>query len=551
MKKFTTVLLTDAYKVSHLKQTPQETKFSYTNTTPRGSRIPDVDQVVVFGIQYLIKEYLLNQFNETFFKRPKQEVLQELQDFFLEYYGSSVDTSPFADLHDLQYLPLKIKALPEGSLCNLRVPFMTIINTDERFHWLTNYIETLIQCTIWNPITCATIARRFRKLMDAYAQETGQPDFVAFQGHNFSMRGMSSLESAILADAGHLLSFVGSDTLPGNLFVKEYYGADPKREMISCSVPATEHAVTCVSAAYYAKLDFEQKQKLGGNVEIFDPKNGEKQFLKDLITKKYPTGIISVVADTWDLFYLITVLMTELKQEILQRDGKLVCRPDSGNPVKILCGYTVNKINKTADEFIEYSSRTSSKIKYFDEPNCDAVLTSDGLYFNKQGKQLSKNEIIGVVQLLYENFGGSYNSKGFIELDPHVGVIYGDAINYERAQQIFKQLKDKQFASTNVVLGIGSFTYQYNTRDTFGIACKATWAKVGEHELEIYKDPVTDDGTKKSARGLLKVKNGKLYQQVSPQEESEGDLKVVFENGILYNEQNFHKIRERLRNVNG
>jgi nicotinamide phosphoribosyltransferase len=526
--KMNPFLMTDAYKISHPEQYPEGTEYVYSNITPRGSRIEGVNEVVVFGTQYFIKEYLINTFNENFFSRDKEEVIAELDAFFAEYFGpGSVDTQRHADLHDLGYLPLSIKALPEGTKCPMGVPYATIINTDPKFGWLTNFIETLSQTVIWNPLTSATIANRYRKLLDSFAEETGGPaEFVPFQGHNFSMRGMSSFESGYTTDGGHLLSFVGSDTLSGNVFVKEYYNANPEDGMISCSVPATEHAVMCA----------------GGE-------DDERETFRRLIQDIYPSGIVSIVSDTWNLWDVLLDIAPSLKDEIEARDGKVVFRPDSGDPVKIVCGYNYVLSNRNSEDFLEYINHRTGHEYYFGE-TYDAVKTIDGKYFDSRGRELTENEIKGCIQILWEQFGGTTNHMGYKELNPKVGLIYGDSITFERCERICQELKNKGFASTNVVFGIGSFTYQYNTRDTFSIACKATWVQINGVPKNIFKDPITDNGMKKSACGLLRVdkKGGSLVlsQEVTPEEEKGGELVEVFRDGKLLVDHTLKEIRERL-----
>jgi len=248
--KISPLFLTDHYKYSHPKQYPVGTEYVYSNTTPRGSRMEGVNEVVVFGIQYLVKEYLINQFNE-FFESPKSDIakFKRVMDHTLGKDG--VDYSKFEALHDLGYLPVKIKALPEGTLCPLRVPFMIIVNTHPDFYWLTNFLETLTQTVVWQAVTSATIADRYRKLLDSYAEMTvGNNGFVSFQGHDFSMRGMSSVESGMVSGAAHLLSFAGTDTVPAVVFLEQYYGADLDNELVGCSVPASEHAVATSSIIY-------------------------------------------------------------------------------------------------------------------------------------------------------------------------------------------------------------------------------------------------------------------------------------------------------------
>jgi nicotinamide phosphoribosyltransferase len=166
-------------------------------------------------------------------------------------------------------------------------------------------------------------------------------------------------------------------------------------------------------------------------------------------------------------------------------------------------------------------------------------------------------EFKGVVELLWEIFGGTVNEQGYKVLDPHIGVIYGDSITLERQLDIYKRLESKGFAVTNVVLGIGSYTYQMNTRDTLGFAAKGAWFEVEEDGVrtayDIYKDPITDDGTKKSLRGLLNVsiENGEyvVKQQCTSDEEATGELKIVYENGKLFNQTSLTEVRKKIESL--
>lgn len=490
MKTLNSMILCDSYKTEHHKMYPKKTTLVYSNFTPRKSRINGINEIVVFGIQAFIKEYLIDHFNNNFFNKPQSQIREE--------YGFSIGIDPqhIVDLWTLQYLPIEIKALPEGTLCPIGVPCLTIKNTHPDFGWLTNYLETLISCQLWQPMTSATIAYQYKKLLSKYALETtGTTEFVQWQGHDFSMRGMSSVESAILSGMGHLTSFTGTDTIPAIYGLKKYYNATG---LIGASVPATEHSVMCA-----------------GN------KESEIDTFKNLLDL-YPTGILSVVSDTWDLWKVCTEYLPQLKEQILARDGKLVIRPDSGDPVDIICGEMI---------FIPHEHETEE-----DEKETLDFLNSP------RGK--------GVIELLWDIFGGTINKQGYKELDPHIGAIYGDSITIERAKQICERLKAKGFASTNIVLGIGSYTYQYNTRDTFGFAMKATYVEVNGEGREIFKDPITDDGTKRSKKGLLCVdlKDGVLhcFDQVAEDGEALGKLETVFRDGKIIKETTLEEIRNRL-----
>ena len=479
------LLLTDGYKVDHRRQYPDKTTLVYSNWTPRKSRIEGLDEVVFFGLQYFIKKYIIHDFEEYFFKQPKEEVIKKYSRRINNYLGENqVGTKHIEDLHDLGYIPMVFKALPEGVSVPLRVPMFTMYNTIPEFFWLTNYFETLLSAVIWLPCNSATIAKEYRKVLDKYAGETSSvPEFVDWQAHDFSMRGMGGIEAAITSAAGHLLSFTGSDTIPVIDFFEDYYNANSDSELIAGSVAATEHSVMCM-----------------GTTE------GECETFKRLVTEVYPKGIVSIVSDTWDLWKVLTDYLPRLKEDIVSREGKVVIRPDSGDPVDIICG-------------------------------------------NPNGK--TEQEKKGVIELLWDVFGGTTNAKGYRELIPQIGAIYGDSITVARATQIAERLKEKGFASTNVVLGIGSFTYQYNTRDTFGFAMKATYGEVDGEGRAIFKDPITDDGTKKSAKGLMKIDlvDGvyHLTDNVSWEEEKQGELKEVFRDGKLLKDQSLSEIRARVK----
>jgi nicotinamide phosphoribosyltransferase len=479
------LLLTDGYKVDHRRQYPEGTTLVYSNWTPRKSRIEGVNEVVFFGLQYFIKKYIIEDFEKHFFGQPKDKILKEYARRINNYLGpNEVGVEHIAALHDLGYIPMIFKALPEGAVVPMRVPMFTMYNTKPEFFWLTNYFETLLSAVVWMPCTSATIARQYRKILDRYAAETSStPDFVNWQAHDFSMRGMAGIEASIISGMGHLLSFTGTDTIPAIDVLERYYHADSDAELIGGSVAATEHSVMCM-----------------GTTE------GEFDTFKRLICDLYPKGIVSIVSDTWDLWKVLTDYLPRLKNEISSREGRVVIRPDSGDPVDIICG-------------------------------------------NANGK--TEVERKGVIELLWDVFGGSVNVKGYKELIPQIAAIYGDSITLQRAEEICSRLKLKGFASTNVILGIGSYTYQYNTRDTFGFAMKATYGEVNGEGRAIFKDPITDDGTKKSAKGLMKItlENGayKLTDNVAWEDEKQGELVEIFQDGKLLVDWNLADIRNRMK----
>lgn len=482
--KVPATLLADFYKVSHREQYPHGTELVYSTWTPRVSRHEEIVEVVHFGHQKFIKEFLIDYFNQNFFSRKEDEVAEEYERYIRFALGNpNPNSQHIRDLHKLGYLPLKIRALPEGSVVAVKTPTMTVHNTNTKFFWLTNYIETLLSAEMWQASTSATIAREYRKILNKYALDTvGNIGGVEFQGHDFSMRGMSSLSSSVSSGLGHLLSFVGTDTIPAISGAEYYYNANIEKELVGTSIPATEHSVMCANG------------------------QDEYEVIKRLITEVYPSGFISIVCDTWDFWNIVGNVLPRLKDEIMARDGRVVVRPDSGCPVKIMCG-DINDPNEFAKK--------------------------------------------GVVECLFDTFGGSVTEKGYKLLDSHIGAIYGDSITRERATAISQLLMDKGFASINAVYGIGSFTYQYNTRDTFGYAMKSTLVQIDGVEKQIFKDPKTDNGTKKSAKGGVRVyeENGVLkYQDELSLAETANNtlLRDVFVDGKLLVDENFSDIRARI-----
>lgn len=495
------ILLTDGYKLGHRNQYPKGTEYVYSNWTPRSSKwLTGADEgAVMFGLQYLIKHYLIEEFRDKFFSKPKEQAVDEFKrrvDCFLGP-DNNVGTEHIEELHDLGYLPILIKALPEGSVCPIRVPMITVINTLPHFFWLTNYLETLFSAVLWLPMTSATSARLAKKELIRHAQKTHFPTDVdlGFLCHDFSMRGMAGIEAAILSGMGHLTAFHGSETIPAIEALEEYYCADAERELIAGTVPATEHSVMCA----------------GGMADEFGT-------FKRLLTEVHPKGFLSVVSDTWDYWQVITNYVPRLRDTILQRDGRLVIRPDSGDPVKIICGWT-------NDELAALSSEERAKLPAY--------------------------EIAGTYELLWELFGGTTTDNGYKVLDPHIGMIYGDAITLERQKEIYRRLENKGFAATNIVLGFGSFTYQYKSRDSLGFAMKATWCQINGEPHDIFKQPKTDSGTKNSLKGLIYVdfdvrNRYKATDGVSKRDEERGCLLTVFKDGKLLTEYSLDDIRRNL-----
>lgn len=491
--KMNPILAIDGYKVSHRAQYPQGTTRVYSNFTPRSDRFfqsPLADgKMVFFGLQGFLQWFLVDLFNDAFFARPEEEVVNEYKQVMDSYLGpDAVAVDHIRDLHRLGYLPLHIKALDEGTKVPMKVPVLTITNTQPAFFWLVNYLETVLSAELWKASTNATIAHHYRKICARWAEKTcSDLSHLDFQCHDFSFRGMSGLQDTMQAGCGHLISFKGTDSIPSLLYARDYY-TDGKPCFIGASIPATEHSVMCMGE-----------------------RDSEIDTFRRLIADLYSRGFVSIVSDTWDYWQVLTVYTRELKETIMQREGRVVFRPDSGDPVEILCG--------TGADDDTRSARTP--------------------------------EEKGSVEVLWEIFGGTLNEKGYKVLDPHVGLIYGDSITLARANEILRRLEAKGFASSNVVFGVGSFTYQYNTRDTFGFAMKATWGEVNGEGRMIFKEPKTDNGLKRSARGLLRVERDErgelaLFDGQTEEQEQQGELKTRFLDGRLYRTEHLEQIRARL-----
>lgn len=547
-------LLCDFYKVSHAAQYPQGTEYVYSTLTPRntkyflGGRIRH-PRIVSFGFQSFVKNYLIDFFNEHFFARNENEVVAEYEDLLRVALGAAPDSSHIRALHRIGYLPLEIRAVPEGKTVAVSVPVLTIVNTKPEFFWLTNYFETLLSCQTWQPMTSASIALAMYQLANEYADKTcDDVGHIPFQAHDFSMRGMSSLETAELSGMGHLLYFTGTDNIPAMMAAKHFYGKDlPQDYLFGASIPATEHSV--MSA--HTKGDAE---KIADEYETY------RYLLQDV----YPNGFVSIVSDTYDFWHNVTEVFPRLKDIIMQRDGRFVVRPDSGDPVEILCGIQIDAAYSDEaqfhkDTFVpdwdneEYDFLGNGEVVLIGNRYAKVFLYADDEipagqdhpyrleYFEPTAQEK------GLIQCLWDTFGGVVNSKGYKVLDSHIGAIYGDSITYQRMMEIFERLERKSFASSNVVFGIGSYTYQYVTRDVLGFAVKCTAVTIDGDEHIVFKAPKTDS-KKKSQRGRVKVvNNGDSYVDnlYSDSDYSDDVMQTIFKDGKLLVEDNFQTLRER------
>ena len=573
--KQTALTNADSYKLGHAAMYQDGTTKVYSNFTPRSMSHFNVPakykadkKIVWFGLQGFLHE-LNSVWKETFFDRDVDTVCDEFAAFVAPFCGpNGYDVSRLRELHAIGYLPLEIKSLPEGARVPIGVPVLTLTNTVASAYWLPNYLETWLSTELWKSSTSATMARVYRQIIDSYADLTGgSKEFVGFQGHDFSMRGSSGIADGAKSGAGHLLSFVGTDVLSAVTYINDYYHG--KSTFVGCSVPASEHSV----------MSTETKEE---ELEVF----------RRLI-KLYPSGVVSLVSDTYDFFQVVTKFAAILKDDILNRVpdsmgfAKVVFRPDSGDPVKIICGDNIitldlpeedqnnlEEIGAAAEDELLYRVEDDTEHGQPGEEEVEDIFRVGNKYYkvkisiewNRHDKQyyymdgsevLSVEEVTltpeqkGAVECLAEIFGTTTNDKGYKTLNQRVGLIYGDSITVERCEAILEQLKAKGFASDNVVFGIGSYTYQYQTRDTLGFAMKATYRETNGKGVPIFKDPKTDNGTKKSAKGLLCVEkssdgNYHLVDQVTPEVEKTGELKTVYLNGNILVDDSIETIRARL-----
>jgi nicotinic acid phosphoribosyltransferase len=492
------LLRTDSYKLSHKDMYPEGLEYVESNYTNRKSRVEGINHVVNFGLQAWLTD--LTEAYEAFFAADKDKVIEEFRKNTETFVSPGYSLQELEDLHDLGYLPLQFSQIPEGTLVPIGVPSVLIKATHKDFAWLVNYLESDLSAGIWHTSTVATLAWALRRSFEKAARETGgDPGAVDFQLHDFSYRGQVNREAAASSGAAHLTSFFGSDAVPAVPWVNYYYPGEDNG-LIAASVPATEHSVMCAGT-----------------------QDDELETFRRLL-KQYPSGILSVVSDTWDFFKVLTEYLPALKDEILARDGKLVIRPDSGDPADIICGF---------------------------DPRL-----SDHLISEEAQNWETNPAFFGAIEILWEIFGGTVNEAGFNELDSHIGLIYGDGMYKERIDNINARLASKGFASTNWVAGVGSFQYQMVTRDTFGSAVKATYVIINGEGRNIQKNPKTDDGTKKSATGQLAVAymaNGNLYQiQKATEDQIKNSvIQPVWENGKFLKTQSFGNVRANVKRTTG
>ena len=488
------ILLSDTYKQTHDRMYPKTLKKLTSYWVPRKSMFekPENQKMVWFGMQAFIQEWLIDYFQKNFFDLPLNRVMKEYKfTMNIQLGEGNYDVEKIEKLHTLGYLPLEIKALPEGSLVNMGVPCIRVTNTNKNFAWLVQWIECILQSELWKTCNHATIGNMYYKIAKYWYEKTVDSNIdprMAFA--DFGMRGMSCMNEATRCSAAWLLSANKTSSIPALPYIDKYYDADCSFNHIGIGAVSTEHSV------------------MGANYAL---DGDERTFVKRLLTELYPNSSFSMVSDTYDYWNMVNNIIPSLKDEVLAHNGKLLVRPDSGD---------------------QYET------------------------------------VINTVLSLWDTFGGDLNTKGYKVLNPHIGVILGDGCTQNVVKKIYKELDRLGFAANNVIFGVGAFCFTaifegdkmiVNTRDTWGVAMKATYGQFGDKELMIYKDPKTDtDNLKKSHKGLIfverdgdnfKATDGFLYDTYYEYAQThESAMRAVFIDGEMANRESFTTIRERLAN---
>ncbi len=450
-----TIMLTDSYKCTHYKQYPKDTQRVYAYFESRNGA--KWDETVFFGLQYILKEHLTGV-------RVTMDMVDEAEHLINAHLGGGFNRAGWEHIVRKHggHLPVEIKAVAEGSVVPVSNVLMTVENTDEECGWLTNDIETILT-HVWYPCTVATQSHEMRKIISRYLATTGD-DAPDFKVHDFGFRGVSCVEQAGLGGAAHLLSFSGTDTLQAIMMLRKYYGAD----MPGFSIPASEHSTIT---------------SWGREHEVDAFRN---------MLEQYPTGMVACVSDSFNIWEACSDLWgTQLRDMVLNRDGVLVIRPDSGTP-----GVVLPKI----------------------------------------------------LSILWDRFGGTTNTKGYKVLDPHVRVIQGDGIDIESLPHILSVLEQQGWSADNLAFGSGGGLLQKLNRDTQRFAFKCSAIQRANEWHDVWKDPITDSGkTSKRGRLMLEKQFGH-YETLRYSGRScySNELISVFRNGELLVDYKFDDIKGRL-----
>ncbi|WP_415912915.1 nicotinate phosphoribosyltransferase [Neptuniibacter sp. QD37_11] len=446
------ILNTDSYKLSHYKQYPPGTEYVFSYIESRGGAF---DDTLFFGLQKALIEL-----NENF---PDWDDFEEAK-FIAEQHGEPFNEQGWKDLIELGYFPIKVRAIPEGSVTATKNVLVGIVNTLPEFYWLTSYLEPYFLRAVWYPTTVATLSFECKKIIKRFMEATcDNLEGLPFKLHDFGARGVSSEESAGIGGAAHLVNFMGTDTLSAIRVARKFYDAG----VCGYSIPATEHSTITAWG-----------------------REGEAAAYRNIL-KQFPTGLVACVSDSYDIFNAVeNIWGDELRMAVTERDGTLVIRPDSGDPIEVI----------------------------------PVLLESLG-----------------------RKFGYSTNAKGYKVLNSKVRLIQGDGVNLESIGKILEVMAAARWSAENIAFGMGGGLLQQLDRDTLKFAMKTSAVRINGEWVEVYKDPITDSG-KRSKRGVQDFVNGQTVA-IDPElifsDNPNSDMQTVYENGKLMNAQSFTEIRDR------
>jgi nicotinamide phosphoribosyltransferase len=454
--EFNRPLLTDSYKPTHAPQYPPNTTKVYSYLESRGGP----SDVVFAGLQPILKRHLMMPvtYNEV------NESLMLLKTHFgTDAYLNRKGWDRILNVHS-GYLPVMIRAVPEGSIIPSQHVLMTVENTDPELPWITNYIESLL-VQVWYPTTVATYSWRIKQVIRRYMETTADSlDKLPFMLHDFGFRGASSPESAALGGVAHLFNFMGTDTLVALDFAARYYD----EVCAGFSIPAAEHSTITA---------------WGREHEVDAYRNMLEQF---------PTGLVAVVSDSYDVYRACLELWgSELRQRVLERDGVLVIRPDSGNPCQV---------------------------------------------------------VPELLEILGKAFGTVTNKRGFKLLNPKVRLIQGDGIDLEMVEDILYAVFSRGWSAENLAFGSGGALLQKHDRDEHKFAFKCSYVERDGQpvDYDVCKNPVTDPGKRSKAGRLALTRTEGKYQTISGTNVAGDLLQPVFNNGGLLRDESLKTIRARV-----
>lgn len=497
------LLLADGYKHVHAEQFPKGLTKLVSYMTPRKTRLENWQHMVFFGLQAFCQKYLVDYFDEYFFKKPLETIVEEYTDVLDPMLGKgNYDLRKVIELHKLGYLPITVSGLREGALVPMQVPCIEVTNTDDDFAWVVQWVESLMSCELWKSCIHANVALSYRMVVDKYYDETVDDEVDRTKAiSDFGFRGMSSLEEAVKASTAWLTSFSGTATIPAIPYIERYYHQKNKEDHFATNAISTEHSV------------------MASNFSI---DGDERTFVKRLLTEVYPHASFSMVSDTYDYWNMVDVILPSLKDEILAHDGKLLIRPDSGDIIDI----SVKTIQHLWETF---GGTVNSKGYKVLDPHIGCVYGD------------------GVTQLRAERIYEELKQLGFAANN----IVFGAG--------------SFSFNCIETVDAEGNHHFGPFTRDTLSIAIKATAGVVNGKFIEVFKDPKTDHvagcNFKKSQRGVCKVwfdKDLHDYRCVDRQtelavwhptseDESSDAFRTYFTDGKVKTEYTLQDVRDNIR----